>query len=58
MLQILGAVAVGFVLGNRKAQETINSSMEKLGASAVDFLNKTTDSGDNNAQQTDTDTEM
>lgn len=58
MLQILGAVAVGFVLGNRKAQETINSSIATLGATAVDFLNKTTDSGDNNAQQTDTDTEV
>jgi len=60
MLQVLGAVALGFVLGNKRAQETLNNSISTLGASAVDFLAKTDldNSGDDNAQETDINTQI
>ena len=38
MLKIIGAVSLGFVLGNQKAQEYINTNLAKTGSTAIDFL--------------------
>ena len=38
MLKIIGAVSLGFVLGNQKAQEYINTNIAKTGSTAIEFL--------------------
>jgi len=38
MLKIIGAVSLGFILGNQKAQEYINTNLAKTGSTAIDFL--------------------
>ena len=38
MLKIIGAVSLGFILGNQKAQEYINTNLTKTGSTAIEFL--------------------
>ena len=38
MLKIIGAVSLGFILGNQKAQEYINTNLTKIGSTVIEFL--------------------